>query len=156
MPGSSCEPISFPSPSFSAAVSPQTKADLDKMGTALQRIVEEDPSLRLERNPATGEMILSGLGDSHVEVNLERIKRKFGVDLEMHTPRIPYRETVRGKAQAEYTHKKQTGGHGQFARVALEVSPLGRGEGVQFEDKTVGGVVPKQYIGSVEKGVVEG
>jgi elongation factor G len=148
--------ISFPSPAFSAAVSPRTKADLDKMGTALQRIVEEDPSLRLERNPATGEMILSGLGDSHVEVNLERIKRKFGVDLEMHTPRIPYRETVRGKSEAEYTHKKQTGGHGQFARVQLRVEPLGRGEGVKFENATVGGVVPKQYVGSVEKGVVEG
>jgi elongation factor G len=149
-------PISFPSPSSSAAVSPKTKADLDKMGTALQRIVEEDPSLRLERNPDTGEMILSGLGDSHVEVNLERIKRKFGVDLEMHTPRVPYRETVRAKAAAEYTHKKQTGGHGQYAKVALEVEPLPRGEGVQFENKTVGGVVPKQYIGSVEKGVMEG
>ena len=129
---------------------------LDKMGSALQRIVEEDPSLHLERNPSTGEMILSGLGDSHVEVNLERIERKFGVDLELHTPRIPYRETVRGTAAAEYTHKKQTGGHGQFARVALEVGPLGRGEGVKFEDKTVGGVVPKQYVGSVEKGVAEG
>lgn len=154
--GVKLDTISFPSPSFSAAVSPKTKADLDKMGSALQRIVEEDPSLHLERNPSTGEMILSGLGDSHVEVNLERIKRKFGVDLEMHTPRIPYRETVRGTAAAEYTHKKQTGGHGQFARVALEVGPLGRGEGVKFEDKTVGGVVPKQYIGSVEKGVAEG
>ena len=96
--GAKLDTISFPSPSFSAAVSPKTKADLDKMGSALQRIVEEDPSLHLERNPATGEMILSGLGDSHVEVNLERIKRKFGVDLEMHTPRIPYRETVRGTA----------------------------------------------------------
>jgi elongation factor G len=148
--------ISFPSPAFSAAVSPKTKADLDKMGTALQRIVEEDPSLRLERNPATGEMILSGLGDSHVEVNLERIKRKFGVELEMHTPRIPYRETVRGRAEAEYTHKKQTGGHGQFARVQLRVEPLPRGEGVRFENATVGGVVPKQYVGSVEKGVTEG
>jgi elongation factor G len=148
-------PISFPSPSYSAAVSPKTKADLDKMGTALNRIVEEDPSLRLERNADTGEMILAGLGDSHVEVNLERIKRKFGVDLEAHTPRVPYRETVRGKAQAEYTHKKQTGGHGQYARVALEVEPLPRGEGVRFEDRIVGGVVPKQYIGSVEKGVVE-
>jgi elongation factor G len=148
--------IDFPSPSFSAAVSPHTKADLDKMGTALNRIVEEDPSLRLERNPSTGEMILSGLGDSHVEVALERIKRKFSVELEMHTPRVPYRETVRSKAQAEYTHKKQTGGHGQYAKVALEVMPLPRGEGVQFENKTVGGVVPKQYIGSVEKGVMEG
>jgi len=148
--------ISFPSPAYSAAVSPKTKADLDKMGSALQRIVEEDPSLRLERNPATGEMILSGLGDSHVEVNLERIKRKFGVELEAHTPRIPYRETIRGRAEAEYTHKKQTGGHGQFARVQLKVEPLARGEGVKFENNTVGGVVPKQYIGSVEKGVMEG
>ena len=148
--------ISFPSPSFSSAVTPKTKADLDKMGTALHRIAEEDPSLRLERSPDTGEMILSGLGDSHVEVALEKIRRKFGVDLELALPRVAYRETVRGKAQAEYTHKKQTGGHGQFARVALEVEPLPRGAGVEFQNKTVGGVVPKQYIGSVEKGVLEG
>ncbi len=149
-------PISFPSPSFSSAVTPKTKADLDKMGTALHRIAEEDPSLRLERSPDTGEMILSGLGDSHVEVALEKIRRKFGVDLELALPKVAYRETVRGKAQAEYTHKKQTGGHGQFARVALEVEPLPRGAGVEFQNKTVGGVVPKQYVGSVEKGVMEG
>jgi len=149
------EPISFPQPSFSAAISPKTKADLDKMGTALNRIVEEDPSLRLERSPDTGEMILSGLGDSHVEVALEKIRRKFGVDLEMHMPKVPYRETVKSTAQAEYTHKKQTGGHGQFARVALEVETLPRGSGFEFVNKTVGGVVPKQYIGSVEKGVTE-
>jgi elongation factor G len=148
--------ISFPSPSYSAAVSPKTKADLDKMGTALQRIVEEDPSLRLERNPSTGEMIISGLGDSHVDVAMEKIHRKFGVDLELHLPRVPYRESIRGKAQAEYTHKKQTGGHGQYAKVALEVEPLPRGTGVEFVDKIVGGVVPRQYIGSVEKGVMEG
>jgi elongation factor G len=149
-------PISFPSPSSTAAVSPKTKADLDKMGSALQRIVEEDPSLRLERNPGTGEMIISGLGDSHVDVAIEKIKRKFGVDLETHTPKVPYRESVRAKSQSEYTHKKQTGGHGQFARVALEVEPLPRGAGVEFVDKIVGGVVPRQYIGSVEKGVMEG
>ena len=148
-------PISFPEPSFSAAVTPKTKADLDKMGTALARIVEEDPSLRLERNPDTGEMIISGLGDSHVEVAMEKIRRKFGVDLELSMPRVPYRETVRSKAQAEYTHKKQTGGHGQYARVALEVEPLSRGSGFEFVDRIVGGVVPKQFIGSVEKGVVE-
>ena len=148
-------PISFPSPSFSAAITPKTKADLDKMGTALHRIVEEDPSLRLERNAQTGEMILSGLGDSHVEVALERIRRKFGVDLDMAMPRVPYRETVRGKAQSEYTHKKQTGGHGQFARVALEIEPLPRGGGFEFVDRIVGGTVPRQYIGSVEKGVNE-
>ncbi len=147
--------ISFPEPAFSAAVSPKTKTDLDKMGSALQRIVEEDPSLRLERNPHTGETVLSGLGDPHVEVALEKIRRKFGVELEMALPKVPYRETVTASAQADYTHKKQTGGHGQYARVALEVKPLSRGEGFQFENKTVGGVVPKQYVGSVEKGVTE-
>jgi elongation factor G len=154
--GITLEPMSFPNPSSSSAVSPKTKADLDKMGTALNRIVEEDPSLRLERNPSTGEMILSGLGDSHVDVAIEKIKRKFGVDLETHTPRVPYRESVRATSQSEYTHKKQTGGHGQYARVALEVEPLPRGAGIEFVDKIVGGVVPKQYIGSVEKGVMEG
>jgi len=146
--------ISFPDPAFSAAITPKTKADLDKMGSALQRIVEEDPSLRLERS-ADGETILSGLGDSHVEVALEKIRRKFGVELEMALPRVPYRETVLGTARAEYTHKKQTGGHGQFARVAVTVEPLPRGGGHAFENKTVGGVVPKQYVGSVEKGVTE-
>lgn len=151
----SLPPISFPEPAFSAAISPKTKADLDKMGSALQRIVEEDPSLRLERSPDTGETILSGLGDSHVEVVLEKIRRKFNVGLEMTMPRVPYRETILGAAQAEYTHKKQTGGHGQFARVAVKVEPLPRGAGREFENKTVGGVVPKQYVGSVEKGVTE-
>jgi len=148
-------PISFPATAFSAAISPKTKADFDKMGSALQRIAEEDPSLRLERSADTGETILSGLGDSHVEVALEKIRRKFSVDLGMTLPRVAYRETIQGSAQAEYTHKKQTGGHGQFARVAVSVEPLRRGAGHEFENKTVGGVVPKQYVGSVEKGVVE-
>ena len=146
--------ISFPEPAFSAAITPKTKADLDKMGSSLQRIVEEDPSLRLERS-ADGQTILRGLGDSHVEVALEKIRRKFGVELEMTLPRVAYRETVQGTAQAEYTHKKQTGGHGQFARVAVTVEPLPRGAGHEFQNKTVGGVVPKQYVGSVEKGVQE-
>jgi elongation factor G len=148
-------PISFPAQAFSAAISPKTKADLDKMGSALQRIVEEDPSLHLERSPDTGETVLSGLGDSHVEVVLEKIRRKFGVDLVMALPRVPYRETIQSMGQAEYTHKKQTGGHGQFARVAVRVEPLSRGTGWEFVNKTVGGVVPKQYVSSVEKGVVE-
>ncbi|MFB3052963.1 MAG: elongation factor G [Dehalococcoidia bacterium] len=147
--------ISVPEPAFSAAITPKTKADLDKMGSALQRIVEEDPSLHLERSPDTGETILSGLGDSHVEVALEKIRHKFSVDLAMATPRVPYRETIQGTAQAEYTHKKQTGGHGQFARVEVKVEPLPRGAGHEFENKTVGGAVPKQYVSSVEKGVLE-
>ena len=148
-------PISFPEPAFSAAITPKTKADFDKMGSALQRIVEEDPSLRLERSADTGETVLSGLGDSHVEVALEKIRHKFSVDLAMATPRVPYRETIQGTAQAEYTHKKQTGGHGQFARVEVKVEPLARGAGHEFENKTVGGAVPKQYVSSVEKGVLE-
>jgi elongation factor G len=148
-------PISFLEPAFGAAVHPKTKADLDKMGSSLQRILEEDPSLRLERNQDTGETVLSGLGDPHVEVALEKIRRKFGVDLEMTLPKVPYKETVTASSQAEYTHKKQTGGHGQYARVAISLEPLGRGTGFEFVDKVTGGVVPKSYIPSVGKGVVE-
>jgi elongation factor G len=147
--------ISFPEPAFSGAVSPKTKADLDKMGSALSRIVEEDPTLRVTRNQDTAETILSGLGDSHVEVVVEKIRRKFGVDLELATPKVPYKETITASGSAEYTHKKQTGGHGQYARVSIQVEPLPRGSGFEFADKIVGGVVPRQYIGSVEKGVIE-
>ena len=147
--------ISFPEPAFSGAVSPKTKADLDKMGSALSRIVEEDPTLRVTRNQDTAETVLSGLGDSHVEVTVEKIRRKFGVDLELATPKVPYKETITADGSAEYTHKKQTGGHGQYARVSIRVEPLPRGSGFEFVDKIVGGVVPRQYIGSVEKGVIE-
>jgi elongation factor G len=147
--------ISFPEPAFSGAVHPKSKADLDKMGSALSRIAEEDPTLRVSRNQDTGETIMSGLGDSHVEVTVEKIRRKFGVDLEITTPKVPYKETITSTASAEYTHKKQTGGHGQYARVAIELEPLPRGSGFEFADRIVGGVVPRQYISSVEKGVVE-
>jgi elongation factor G len=147
--------ISFPEPAFSGAVHPKSKADLDKMGSALSRIAEEDPTLRVSRNQDTGETIMSGLGDSHVEVAAEKIRRKFGVDLEITTPKVPYKETITATASAEYTHKKQTGGHGQYARVAIELEPLPRGSGFEFADRIVGGVVPKQYITSVGKGVME-
>jgi len=147
--------ISFPEPAFSGAVLPKSKADLDKMGSALSRIAEEDPTLRVSRNQDTGETIMSGLGDSHVEVAVEKIRRKFGVDLEMTTPKVPYKETITATSSAEYTHKKQTGGHGQYARVAIELEPLPRGSGFEFTNRIVGGVVPRQYISSVEKGVVE-
>jgi elongation factor G len=147
--------ISFPEPAFSGAVHPKSKADLDKMGSALTRIAEEDPTLRVSRNQDTSETILSGLGDSHVEVAVEKIRRKFGVELELTTPKVPYKETITANASAEYTHKKQTGGHGQYARVAIQLEPLPRGSGFEFADRIVGGVVPRQYISSVEKGVVE-
>jgi len=147
--------IGFPDPSVRMAIFPKGKADLDKMGISLQRIVEEDPSLHLERGQDTGELILSGLGDSHIDVTLEKIRRKFGVDLEMGMPKVPYRETITARTQAEYVHKKQSGGHGQYARVAIELEPLPRGGGFEFVDRIVGGAVPRNYISSVHRGVEE-
>jgi len=148
-------PITFPNPVYSMAVHPTSKAGVDKLGPSLQRLVEEDPGLRLSRDPSSAEVILSGLGDAHLEVTIERLKRKFNVDVELSLPRVPYRETVSKKASADYTHKKQTGGHGQYARVVIEVEPLPRGSGLQFKEKVVGGSVPKEFIPAVEKGVHE-
>ena len=148
-------PMQFPSPVFSMAVKPVSKAAVDKLGPSLQRMAEEDPGLTLTRDSGSGEMILAGLGDAHLDVTIERLKRKFNVEVELSLPRVPYRETVGKKAVAEYTHKKQTGGHGQYARVVIEVEPLPRGTGLQFGDRVVGGAVPKEFIPAVEKGVVE-
>ncbi|GMV85287.1 MAG: elongation factor G [Dehalococcoidia bacterium] len=148
-------PITFPNPVFSMAVHPVGKGAVDKLGPSLQRMAEEDPGLQLSRDPGTGEVILAGLGDAHLDVVMERLKRKFNIDVELSLPRVPYRETVTRKSQAEYTHKKQTGGHGQYARVVLEVEPLGRGTGLQFGERVVGGSVPKEFIPAVEKGVME-
>ncbi len=148
-------PIVFPSPVFSMAVHPASKSAVDKLGTSLQRLVEEDPGLELSRDPSSGEIILSGLGDAHLDVTIERLKSKFNIDVELALPRVPYRETVSKKAQADYTHKKQTGGHGQYARVVIDIEPLPRGSGLHFGDKVVGGSVPKEYIPAVEKGVHE-
>ncbi|MEX1255465.1 MAG: elongation factor G [Dehalococcoidia bacterium] len=148
-------PVDFPTPSYTLAVYPKTKADLDKLGTSLQRIAEEDPSLLVRRETATNETVISGLGESHIEVAAERMKRKFGVEVELVTPKVPYRETVTGSRQSEFIHKKQTGGHGQYARVAINIEPQPRGTGYEFVDKIVGGAVPKTYIPAVEKGVNE-
>ncbi|MBI2764614.1 MAG: elongation factor G [Chloroflexi bacterium] len=148
-------PIVFPNPVYSMAVRPTSKAGVDKLGPSLQRLVEEDPGLRLTRDPATGETILAGLGDAHLDVTIERLKRKFGVEVELALPRVPYRETIGKKAAGDFTHKKQTGGHGQYARVAIELNPLPRGSGLQFHEKVVGGAVPKEFIPAVEKGVHE-
>ena len=148
-------PISFPIPSLSVAVHPKTKADVDKLGTALSRLSEEDPSLSVRREPDTGETILSGLGEAHLEVAVERMRRKLGVDADLELPKIPYKETITTTTRAEYKHKKQTGGHGQYGHVFLELEPLSRGTGYEFADRVVGGAVPKNYIPSVEKGVHE-
>ena len=147
--------ITFPKPAFTAAVEPKTKADLDKLGSSLNRLVEEDPTLHVRKEQDTAETLLSGMGESHVDIAVERMKRKFGVDVLVKTPKVPYKETVTAPAKAEYKHKKQTGGHGQYGHVLLEVEPLPRGSGFEFADRVVGGVVPKNYIPAVEKGVRE-
>ena len=147
--------IEFPEPVFTVAVTPRTKTDLDKMGTALHRILEEDPTLRVGRENQTGETLLSGLGESHVQITLDRMARKFGVHVDWNLPRIPYRETISVPVRrVEYKHKKQTGGHGQYGHVFLDLEPLPDAE-FEFHETIVGGVVPKQFIPAVEKGVRE-
>jgi elongation factor G len=145
-------PIDFPQPTLPVAIEPQTKADLDKMGAALARLVEEDPSVHVERQAETGEQLLWAQGDNHVAVIVERLKRKFGAAVVTHPPRIPYRETIRTATKAEGRHKKQTGGRGQFGHVWIEIVP-NPGSGVDFETKVVGGSVPRQFWAGIEKGV---
>ena len=145
--------IEFPGPVYQMAVYPKSKADLDKMTSALTRIAEEDPSLKVTRDPDTLQILLAGLGDTHVDVAVEKMKRKFGVEIALEIPKVPYKETIAGSARVEYKHKKQSGGHGQYGHVWLELEPLPRGTGFEFGQKVVGGSVPREYISSVEKGV---
>jgi elongation factor G len=147
--------IEFPKANFSMAIQPQAKTDLDKMSTVLPRICEEDPSLQTRREVDTNEFIISGMGDNHLEIVREKIRRKFGVEVKLDLPKIPYKETITMSANAEYKHKKQTGGHGQYGHVLLELEPLPRGGGFEFAKKIVGGAIPQNYIPSVEKGVNE-
>jgi len=147
--------IEFPKANFSMAIQPQTKTDLDKMSTVLPRICEEDPSLQTRREADTNEFIISGVGDSHLEIIKEKIRRKFGVEVKLDLPKIPYKETITMSTRAEYKHKKQTGGHGQYGHVRLELEPLSRGGGFEFAKKIFGGAIPHNYIPSVEKGVNE-
>jgi len=149
------DPVTYPKPISSAAISPKTKADLDKMSTALTRLVEEDPTLQVSRNTETGETILSGMGESHVDIAARKLQQKFGVEITLDIPKVPYRETITRVAQAQGRHKKQTGGHGQFGDVWLRLEPLPRGSGFEFKDEVFGGSVPRQYIPAVEKGLRE-
>jgi len=145
--------IDFPDPSLSVAIEPQTKADLDKMGAALQRMLEEEPTARVERS-STGEQLLVAMGDAHIAVIGERLKRKFGAAIVTRQPKVPYRETIRGKTQVEGRYKKQTGGHGMFGHVWLEIEP-NPGGGVEFAERIVGGSVPKGFFPGIEKGIRE-
>ena len=149
------EPIGLPVGYYTLAVSPKTKADVDKMSMSLSRLVEEDPSLRVSREQATGETLISGLGETHIEVAMERVRRKFGTDLELQLPRVPYKETITTVARAEYKHKKQTGGHGQYGHVLLRLEPLEGDQDFEFGAEVVGGSVPREYIPSVQKGVLK-
>ncbi|MEK6689730.1 MAG: elongation factor G [Nitrospirota bacterium] len=149
------EKIKFSDPIISFAIAPKSRGDEDKVSSSIGRILEEDPTLRFYRDDETKEMILSGMGQVHLEVTLERLKRKFGLEIDMKTPKIPYKETIKVRSKAQGKYKKQSGGRGQYGDCWLEIEPLSRGSGYEFIDKIVGGVIPRQYIPAVEKGVIE-
>ena len=148
--------IEFPEGYYSVAITPATKTDLDKMSSSLSRIVEEDPTLKFSRDASTGESLLTGLGEAQIDVALDRIRRKFGADLKSRLPRVAYRETITQVTKAEYRHKKQTGGHGQYGHVVLRLEPRERDLGFEFGTEVVGGSVPREYIPAVEKGLLKG
>ena len=147
------ERMEFPEPVIELAIEPKTKADQERMGMALGRLVSEDPSLRVSTNEETGQTTLKGMGELHLEIIVDRMKREFKVEANVGAPQVAYRETITKKYQMDYTHKKQSGGSGQFARVIIDFEPLKAGEGFIFESKIVGGSVPKEYIPGVEKGL---
>jgi len=148
-------PIKFPEPSISFAIEPKTRADEDRISQATHRISEEDPTARIERDPETNELIISGNGQLHVEIITERLKKRFNVDVVLKPPKIPYKETIKGRADVQGKYKKQTGGRGQYGDVKIKMEPLPRGKDFEFEDKIFGGAIPKNYIPSIEKGIQE-
>jgi elongation factor G len=145
----------FPAPTYRSAVHPRTKADVDKLSQALARITEQDPTIRVSRDPDTGETIMTTIGDAQAAIAAARLEKNFGVAVDIAEPRVPYRETITMPAKSEYKHKKQTGGHGQYGHVVIQIDPAQRGTGFSFAEKVVGGNVPKQFIPAVEKGIVE-
>ena len=148
------EKMEFPDPVIEIAVEPKTKTDVEKMGLALNRLAMEDPSFRVSSNTETGQTIIKGMGELHLEIIVDRLKREFKVDANVGAPQVAYRETISQAYDCDYTHKKQSGGAGQFARVQILFEPLPPGSGYQFENKVVGGSVPKEYIPGVEKGLM--
>jgi elongation factor G len=148
-------PIKFPEPVLSYAIEPKTRGDEDKISTSMHRLEEEDPSIRYSRDPQTKEQLLSGQGQLHIEVSVAKLKRRFGVDVALKPPRIPYRETIKASTEAHGRHKKQTGGHGQFGDCKIKVEPLPRGADFEFVDDIFGGSIPRQFVPAVEKGIQE-
>ncbi|MBI4844259.1 MAG: elongation factor G [Nitrospirae bacterium] len=149
------EPLRFSDPMISYAIEPKSRGDEDKVSTGLQRLLEEDPTLKFTRDAETKDMILSGMGQVHLEVILEKLKRKFGTEVIMKAPKIPYRETIRASAQSQGKYKKQSGGKGQFGDCWIRIEPLPRGTGFEFVNSIVGGAIPRSYIPAVEKGIIE-
>ena len=149
------QPVDLPEPLLAYAIAPKTKGDEDKLATGLSRLREEDPSFRVARNEETHETVIYGMGEAHLDVQMSRLKTKFGVEVEHAPAKIAYRETIKGKASAVGRHVKQTGGHGQYAVCNIEIEPLPRGEGFEYEVKIFGGAVPQQFIPSIEKGIVK-
>ncbi len=148
-------PVKLPEPLISFAIQAKSRADEDRLGQALHKILEEDPSLRFYRDPQTKEFLLAGAGQQHVEVIVSRLKRRYNVEVQLKAPKVPYRETIRGSADVEGKHKKQTGGHGQFGVCNIKMEPLPRGGGFEFVNDIFGGAIPKNYIPAIEKGIVE-
>jgi elongation factor G len=148
------DPVQFSDPMISYAMEPKSRGDEEKVSSGLQRLLEEDPSLKFHRDAESGDMILGGMGQMHLEVTLEKLKRKFGVDVIMKAPRVPYRETIKGSSSAQGRYKKQSGGRGQFGDCWIKLEPLSSGEGFEFVNQIVGGSIPRQYIPAVEKGIV--
>ena len=148
-------PLPLPVATYRSALHPRTKADVDKLSSALQRIMEQDPTIRVDRDPDTAEIVMTTLGDAQVNIASARLEQTYGVAVDAALPRVPYKETITSSARAEYRHRKQTGGHGQYGHVVIELEPLARGEGFEFAAKVVGGNVPRQFIPAVEKGLAE-
>jgi elongation factor G len=149
------EPFEVPAPVLSFAIKPKSKGDEDKLANSLHRLQDEDPALRVERNAETHQTLLEGMGETHLSIALEKLHRKFGVEVDTEDVKVPYRETITASAEAEGKYKKQTGGHGQFGVAFLRVEPVERGGGFEFVDQIVGGAIPRQFIPAVEKGVAE-
>jgi elongation factor G len=145
--------VRFPEPVLSYAIEPKSRGDEDKISTSMHRIEEEDPSIKYSRDPQTKELLLSGQGQLHIEVTVAKLKRRFGVDVNLKPPRIPYRETIKASTEAHGRHKKQTGGHGQFGDCKIKVEPLPRGADFEFVDDIFGGAIPRQFVPAVEKGI---
>jgi elongation factor G len=147
--------VRLPEPSIAYAIAAKTRNDEDRMGNAIHKILEEDRSLRFYRDPQTKEFLLAGCGQQHIEIIVSRLKKRYGVEVALHAPKIPYRETIRGRAEVQGRHKKQTGGHGQFGDCWIRLEPLARGGKFEFANEVFGGAIPKNFIPAIEKGILE-